>query len=254
MKRLAVTFIIFIILFIATPANASELKAEPRNFQLQAIPGDNLVENVLITNLSASNKTLKLSWSVPKNNGIGFVSFEKSDLVLTPNATNPIEIEFKIPKDLQPADYYGSLVAKTGSIEEKSDFTIRILGTTKEEIAVEKFHDSGSKLNFEVSNNGNRTITLQTKAKIEELFGLFGKNLESKTELKAGEKKEISIAHSNLPPGFYGADVVLLYGTAGREHLFPYFWVNPDFALIGTLLLVIVVLLYFKFRKSTKHD
>ena len=247
MKRLSVLILILIPLFFATLASASDLKIEPKNFQLQSIPGDYLVENVLISNLSTSNKTLKLSWLAPKNNGISFASFEKSILALPSNATNSIEIDFKIPDTLTPADYYGSLIVKSSSSEEKVDFTLRVLGATKEEITVRNFTDSGEGFNFEVFNNGNRTITLQTKAKVESLFGLFGNDLESKTELKAGEQKKISIKHSGLPPGFYEADVVFLYGETGREHVFPSFWVNSDFILIGFLLLVIAGSFYFKF-------
>jgi len=251
-KRLAAAFTILILLFSATPANASYLKIEPKNFQLQAIPGDTLVENILITNLSTSNKTLKLSWATPKNNGVGFALFEKSISVLPPNATIPVEIEFKIPKDLQPADYYGSLVAKAGKSGEKVDFVIRVLGTTKEEIRSSNFTDSGRKLNFTVINSGNRTISLQTKATIEGLFGLFSTSKDVKSFVRAGEQKELSISHNNLPPGFYQADVVFLFGEAGMEHVFPYFWINSDFVLIVVLLLGIALAFYLKSRNKAK--
>jgi uncharacterized membrane protein len=251
-RRLAAAFIILIPLFFAIPANASELKIEPKNFQLQAIPGDTLVEDVLITNLSTSNKTLKLSWSTPKNNGIGFASFEKSVPVLSPNATNSIELEFKIPKDLQPADYYGSLVVKTDTSEEKADFVIRILGTTREEIRASNFTDSGGRLNFTVINSGNRTISLQTKATIEGLFGLFSTSKDAKSFVRAGEQKEISISHNNLPPGFYQADIVFLFGEKGMEHVFPSFWINSDFVLIVVLLLVIAIAFYLKSKNKAQ--
>jgi uncharacterized membrane protein len=251
-KRLAAVFIIFIPLFFATPANASELKAEPKNFQLQAIPGDNLVETVLITNLSNSTKNLNVTWQTPKNYAVKFTSVKKSALVLAPNTTTPIELEFKIPKDLQPADYYGSLVAKADTSEEKVDFVIRILGTTKEEIKVSDFADNGRKLNFTIINSGNRTISLQTKAGIEGLFGLFSASKDTVTSVRAGEQKEISISHNNLPPGFYQADVVFLFGEAGKEHVFPSFWINSDFILIGVLLLVIVIAFYLKSRNKAQ--
>jgi len=251
-KRLAAVFIILILLFFATPANASELKVEPKNFQLQAIPGDNLVETVLITNLSNSAKNLMITWQTPKKYAANFTSIEKPILVLTPNSTIPIELEFKVPKDLKPADYYGFLVAKTNSQEEKVDFVIKILGTTREEIKTSNFTDSGRKLNFTVINSGNRTISLQTKARIEGFIGLFSTNKDDATAVRAGEQKEISISHNSLPPGFYQADIVFLFGESGREHMFPSFWVNPDFILIVVLLFVITIAFYLKSRNKAR--
>jgi len=260
------TFFLFslIFLFLARSAFADGgFNLEPKNFFLQASPGKTIREVVTLKNLDPTPKTVTLTWqgyTLPKggftnevglkSHSIDFALLSASSLEIQPFGARTLELEFAVPKDKTPADYYGTLLAKAESSQEQSEFTVRVLGIIEEKIDVIGFSDNGNISTIKIANHGNQTTSFQANLKIQDLLGR-AKDLEPiKDSLKAAEAKTFQVKHSSGLPGPYQAKISLDFGTSGQRVAFYSFWIRPEvFLIFGAIILIAAFIFLSKLRR-----
>jgi hypothetical protein len=260
------TFFLFSLIFLLSANGASAnsgFELAPKNFFLQAYPGKTIREVVTLKNLEATPKTVSLTWQgyqltgsestsdVDRNNhSINFARLSTKKLELQPQSTAAVEIEFAVPKDIQPADYYGSLLAASESLQTQADFTVRVLGKVEEKIAVTGFSVKGDDIILKIANHGNQTTSFQANLKIQDLLGR-AKDLEPiKDSLKAAEAKTFQVKHSSGLPGPYQAKISLDFGTSGQRVAFYSFWIRPEvFLIFGAIILIAAFIFLSKLRR-----
>lgn len=256
MKKPAALVLALIFLSLATSDTfAADIKLEPGNFFIQAVAGQTIREAVTIRNLSLTSKNLKLAWegySFPEgeftsredlgNHSINFAAISQTDLELQPFEVRSVELEFKIPKHIESADYYGTLTVRDQDSKVQTEFTIRVLGKIEEKIDITRFLSKGSSLIIYTANNGNQTVDVEANIKIQNLFGQISAQKTIKQQLKAAQQRALEVEKPRLLPGYYQAQVSLEYGSGRTKSSFYSFWIHPEFFLVVGLLVFIVVL------------
>ena len=267
MKKLTFFLFSLIFLFLARSAFADGgFNLEPKNFFLQASPGKTIREVVTLKNLDPTPKTVTLTWqgyTLPKggftnevglkSHSIDFALLSASSLEIQPFGARTLELEFAVPKDKTPADYYGTLLAKAESSQEQSEFTVRVLGIIEEKIDVIGFSDNGNISTIKIANGGNQTTDVQIDTKIQGFFGKTNTLEPAKTSLKAAEVKTLQMKHKALWPGTYQAKISLDFGSSSQKVVFHSFWIRPEvFLIFGAIILIAALIFLFRRRNKQK--
>ena len=267
MKKAA--FFLFGLIFLSsiTPTFADVgVKIEPKSFFIQAIPGKTVREVVTLKNSFSAPKNVYLAWQGYQltegkftsetdraDHTINFARLNTKIVELQPQGLGVVEIEFEVPKDTLPADYYGALVAKGEGWQERADFTIRVLGRIEEKVEIAQFSAKGDAIILKIANRGNQTTDFRASIKIQDFLGRT-KNLGPiKGGLKAAEIKTIQVKHAATLPGPYQAKIDFEFGSQKQEVVFYSFWIHPEIFLIAGAIIVIAVLIFLAKRRK-KND
>ncbi|HSX57781.1 MAG TPA: hypothetical protein VLE47_00725 [Candidatus Saccharimonadales bacterium] len=270
MKKLLFLISVGLFLFvIKAPAFAGDFSLPQKNYSIQIASGKEQVEQVLISNSSAKEQTINLSWqgyTLPADqiissqfltiHNLDFASPEVSQITLQPYAVGSVAVVFKTPDSLKPGDYYGSLVLKNGTTSTQASFNALFAGALVEDTKVSDTSTENKKLKVILENTGN----IATKTKLEILVtDFFGKKVvaveSNEYDLKAGQKLTQSFPLKNLLPGFYRAQIKLISGRADTAQTKLYFFNYQVWLiwLVGLIVLIGTVLLVRKFVRKKKN-
>lgn len=255
-------------IFLLFPKNSfaqssSTFVALQKDFLLQTPIGKTLDQTIVIKSNSPTQEKVYLTWlgyELPPNevtdnkllteHSIDFVVFPKFNDSIEPFGIINLPISFNVPNRLKPGDYYGTLVISSSDHQEKTNFTIRVLGQLNESIHLKSFRDTGMSTILEFENIGNRTSKVSVKNLLTYFFNKEI-NLNTSFELKAGEKKTVKQNHQQLLPGFYEAKVSTSFGEKNTTVTKLYsFWVRGEFFIFSLITLITTFIIFLSVKKS----
>jgi len=265
MKKILTALFLITVFLVPQKAFALEdsrsFQVEQKDFLLQTSSGETISENILV-NVGDGLLKIQLSWqgyALPKaqtlndtvvgEHSIDFATPDKNLIEIAPQATSVAAVNFKLPAEIKPGDYYGSLVLEASG-KETVNFTIRVLGTLTEKIALQDIIQKGGQTTLLVANLGNRTTQVSSSVKLSDLLGDIETVTTEPVNVKAGQIITLVASHKNLLPGFYNGEITLKYAEKPTQTsaLFS-FWVWQEFflfTLLAIVLLVIVVIFRWK--------
>lgn len=248
------------LIFARTPSPFSVLQ---KDFLVQTSSGKNLEENVTIRNTTETREKIQVSWvgyNLSSNDivsadyltkhSIDFSSIPQNEIELEPFATESFIVNFAVLDTLKSGDYYGQLMLNNSSYKENVNFTVRILGELQEKIVVESLTDDGTSLKITLSNQGNRTTSVNLKSQISNLVSKEV-TLQYNLNLMSGERKTVTQFHKKLLPGFYQTQVGTTFGEkqTTETRIFS-FWVRAEFFIFSLVTLIATFVIYLTVRKT----
>lgn len=201
------------------------------------------------------------NWVKFKKEIIDLKAGEKKDLVFT----------VSVPKNTPPGGHYLGL-----GVIEKSDqgvsgrlltiLTLQVAGVANESLRLENFYpvkryffDNDWRYFLQFKNTGN--IDLPVSGSIQILSGnnkvIFSKTVNLGSKLFSGSSRNADLKVSVdkiIFPGRYQAVMTVHYGLTNQEIVsVANFWYLPFWFLLVGLVLMIIIFLFFIFRK-TRHE
>jgi hypothetical protein len=261
---------VFLILLL-TPKDAWALNkvfSVPQgDFFIQTSSGKTITETVLVKSGSSAVVKIRSSWqgytltkealvndSFLNQHSIDFAVIDQTNFEIQPFGTNVINVNLSVPDQIKSGDYYGVLALTDGQNEEKVNFTLRVLGQVSEKITLEGFQKDSSGFKLKVANEGNITTKLKAKLKVSDFVGKIDELETGETSVKAGQITTLEASLKQLLPGYYQAEVSLIFGDKLTQTTSVHsFWVWPEFFLGSLIVAVLVLLVIVVVKKKATH-
>ncbi len=272
-------------------SDRSSIGISPSMFEEQLDPGDVLTFTLKIDNGENNDRTL---YVYPRNiSGVraggvpifaedgdeltgyelaDWVSFSQSEVFITADGSESIEVTLTVPDDAPPGSHFGGIQVTSRAPELQTSggavaygvtniVTIRVSGEADERATIRSFStdryiygDTNVEFNARVENPGN---VLQRPIGPVEVRNMFGAEVarltmnESRAAVFPGTEREFTIKWQDENPGFgrYEAVLSMVYGSEGINKTMTNtvtFWILP-MSIITPALVVLGIILFITF-------
>jgi hypothetical protein len=164
---------------------ANQFGAGREHLRYTIDPGAAVQDGLVVRNAGAAPLRLALRPAAS-----GWVRLARDAVTVAPGRSAEVPFSVAPPRDAEPGDYEGAIVATAGGGRLDVPIRLRVGGALKPGLAVEDVQLDGSSVRFTVRNTGNAILTARPRVKVSGPFGRFAVEsdaLRPSPELLPGE-------------------------------------------------------------------
>lgn len=255
---------------LARPAVAADWSVSPAGNQFGAgredyrhtvNPGGVLEDAVLVANTGTASLSVTLRADAP------WVNLDRDAVTVAPGATAEVPFAVELPRDAEPGDRLGGIVATAGGSEVQLPIHLRVGGALTPRLTVEQLHVQRESVSYTVRNTGNVILGARQSVSVSGPLGVWSVKAAAVPNTRAllpGASQRVTVPIEGAKPAVRLTATVslipLLTDAAGSTAPLAavatsgHGWALPWTAIVLAALCVLVAIGVASRRSSNRAD